>query len=355
MKRLLRWAAVLLALVLLVGGAAAWLGWRWLQQPYQGYSGEQTVQVASGTGAGQILAQLEAAGVLEDARPTRLYLIHVLGDPALKAGEYRFEQPLTPPQVLDKLIQGEVITHPVTLIEGRTLYEVAETLAQAGFGELDTFLAEMRNPTRIADLDPEADDLEGYLFPDTYRFARGTSEAAIVDTLVRTFRDRYLEEVEPLMDERDSDLNLNLRRLMTLASIIEKEAQLDEERPVISGVYTNRLRRGMLLQADPTVIYGLVRLGTYDGNLRRPDLRVDSPYNTYRYPGLPPGPIASPGLSSLLAAAQPADVPYYYFVSRNDGSHVFARTLREHNRNVDEWQKRYWRQRWAEERQRRQP
>ncbi len=132
---------------------------------------------------------------------------------------------------------------------------------------------------------------------------------------------------------------------MTLASIVEKEAQLDEERPVIAGVYRNRLDRGIGLYADPTVIFALKQLGTWDGDIRRRDLELDSPYNTYRYPGLPPGPICSPGLASLLAAATPADVPYIYFVSRNDGTHVFAETLREHNRNVDEWQRRYWRDR----------
>jgi UPF0755 protein len=141
-----------------------------------------------------------------------------------------------------------------------------------------------------------------------------------------------------------------VRDIVTLASIVETEAQLAEERAIIAGVYANRLRIGMPLQADPTVIYSLTLAGEYDGNLRRDDLKFDSPYNTYVYPGLPPGPIASPGLASLQAAARPADVPYLYFVSRNDGSHVFAETLREHNRNVHEWQKVYWRKKWAEER-----
>jgi UPF0755 protein len=139
--------------------------------------------------------------------------------------------------------------------------------------------------------------------------------------------------------------------VVTLASIVEKEARLAEERATIGGVYANRLARGIALYADPTVIYALKSQGTWDGNLRRPDLQLDSPYNTYRYPGLPPGPICSPGLASLRAAAAPAEVPYLYFVGRNDGSHVFAETLSEHNRNVDEWQRRYWRRRWAEDRE----
>ena len=141
-----------------------------------------------------------------------------------------------------------------------------------------------------------------------------------------------------------------LLEVVTLASIFEREATLDEERPLIAGVYAHRLRRGMALFADPTVIYALQLEGRWDGNLRRGDLELDSPYNTYRYPGLPPGPICSPGVSSLLAAAAPVDTDYLYFVSRNDGSHVFAATLDEHNRNVEQWQRRYWRERWARER-----
>ncbi len=202
----------------------------------------------------------------------------------------------------------------------------------------------MRSPARILDLDPDAADLEGYLFPDTYSFARGAGEDQIVDLMVSTFR-RNWEEVLAAR----SDVEPDPRELVTLASIVEKEALLDDERPLIAGVYRNRLRRGIALYADPTVIYALKLRGTWDGNLRRPDLELDSPYNTYRYPGLPPGPICSPGLASLLAAADPAQTDYLYFVSRNDGTHVFASTLREHNRNVERWQRRYWRERWRRE------
>ena len=174
--------------------------------------------------------------------------------------------------------------------------------------------------------------------------------------MVETFRSRTADLLAVLAgddstgeaDEPDD----GLRELVTLASIVEKECRLDEERPLVAGVYAHRLRIGMGLYADPTVIYALKKLGRWDGNLRRPDLKLDSPYNTYVGPGLPPGPICSPGLASLEAAAAPADIPYLYFVSRNDGSHVFARTLAEHNRNVSKWQKQYWRERWARERQR---
>ncbi|MEM7052724.1 MAG: endolytic transglycosylase MltG [Acidobacteriota bacterium] len=343
MKRLFR-ITLLLGLLLAVGLAFA--GWHLYQRtdrPFRGYSeAERTLIVAPGSGVRSILADLHAAGIVEDPTVARLYLVHVLDDPPLQAGEYRFREALSTRQVLARLIRGDIVTHPVTVIEGKTVEETAEALAAAGFGDAEAFVAAMRDPSPILDLDPAAEDLEGYLFPDTYRFPRGVDEKTIVATLVETFRQR-LEAIE-----RPADVSV--RELVTLASIVEKEAQLADERPVIAGVYRNRLDRGIALYADPTVIYALKRLGRWDGNIRRPDLQLDSPYNTYRYPGLPPGPICSPGAASLAAAAAPADVPFLYFVSRNDGSHVFARTLAEHNRNVNEWQKRYWRKRWAEER-----
>jgi UPF0755 protein len=337
---------VFLLLLLLAAAGAAWAGWT-LARPYHGYGGAgQTVVVQSGTGAAHILGQLEHSGVIPDALVARFYLVYWLRNPPLQAGEYRFAGPMNVPQVLRKLIRGDVISHPVTLVEGLTLEETAEQLARAGAGRQELLLQAMRSPQAIADLDPAATDLEGYLFPETYRFRQGTGEREIVLTLVKTFRDRYARLVRPLLAQRPQEL----RALATLASIVEKEAHESAERPVIAGVYRNRLEQKIGLAADPTVIFALKRLGRWDGSLHKDDLRLDSPYNTYRYAGLPPGPICSPGLASLQAAAQPAAVPYFYFVSRNDGTHVFAVTLAEHNRNVEIWQKRYWRERRAEER-----
>jgi UPF0755 protein len=278
--------------------------------------------------------------VLADAQLARSYLIYFLGDPKMQAGEYRFRGPLTTAQVLRMLIQGDTVTYSVTLVEGLTLEETAAQLAQEGFGRREVFLDLMRSPRLIADLDPDAPDLEGYLFPETYRFASGTGEREIVATLVKTFRRRFNREVRPLLAQGQG-----VRRLVTLASIVEKEAKVSSERPLIAAVYRNRLERNIGLAADPTVVYALKRLGRWNGNLRREDLRMDSPYNTYRWAGLPPGPICSPGLASLQGAADPADVPFLYFVSRNDGTHVFAETLEEHNRNVEIWQRQYWRNR----------
>jgi UPF0755 protein len=337
--------AVLLAGALAIGG-----GWWWLTRPYQGYAGsEKIVDVAPGSGAARILGELQREGVLTNARVARAYLVYALKNPPLQAGEYRFAGPMTLKEVLRKLIRGDVISRRVTIVPGFTLEDVAEQLAQSGAGRRDEFLRLMRSPALIADLDPAATDLEGYLYPDSYRFHVGVGEGEIVATLVKTFRSRFAQHVQPLAAGNPS----TLRQIVTLASIVEREAKASAERPLIAGVYRNRLRRHMGLDADPTVIFALRHLGRWDGTIHHEDLRVDSPYNTYRYAGLPPGPICSPGLACLAAAARPADVSYLYFVSRNDGTHVFASSLEEHNRNVDLWQRRYWRERRAQERRER--
>jgi UPF0755 protein len=338
-KRLLLVVALLVTLsALAVAAAATWF----LAAPYRGYpQDEQRVLVLPGASGQAILEQLAADGVIRHPLPARLYL-RWLGGPTLHAGEYRFGRPLTTLEVLDKLIRGEVVLHVVTVIEGLTLEETAQHLSASGFGQLERFLEAMRDPAPIIDLDADASDLEGYLFPDTYRFGRGTSEERIVGAMVENFRRRYRDHLEPGLPAAGER---TLREVVILASIVEKEARLPAERPLIAGVFHNRLVRGIALYADPTVVFVLKQQGRWDGNIRKVDLAIDSPYNTYRNAGLPPGPICSPGLGSLQAAVVPAEVPYLYFVSRNDGSHVFATTLQEHNRNVAQWQRRYWRER----------
>jgi UPF0755 protein len=346
-RRILLGLMVLLILLMVPAAFAGWSWWK-LQRPFKGYpDASRQVTIAQGTSVIQILQTLQEEGVIGDANLARFYLVYFMGDPALKAGDYSFSGPMSTPNVLEKIAKGQVITESVTLIEGLTLEEIAERLEQAGLGRREVFLDLMRSPELIADLDPEAPDLEGYLFPETYSFARHTDEQTVIATLVKTFRQRWEKQVSPLADRRPGR---GLREIITLASIVEKEARVPSERPIIAGVYFNRVQRGIGLMADPTVIYALKRLGQWNGNIRRTDLRVDSPYNTYRYAGLPPGPICNPGLASLQAAADPADVPYLYFVSRNDGTHVFSSTLPEHNRNVEIWQRQYWRERRARER-----
>jgi UPF0755 protein len=340
MTRSRRWlVATGLALLVAAAALAAW-AWRSLTRPF-GPAVPVTVDVPAGATATEILAELERRGVLADGRLARLYLVYVLDDPPLLAGEYRFTGMLAPLAVLDQLIRGEVVLHSVTIPEGLTLDETAELLGAAGFGDRAALRQAMLDPTPITDLDREATDLEGYLFPETYHFARATPPAGIVEALVAAFRARWERDLRGRLPAEGP----TLRALVTLASIVEKEARLAEERPLIAGVYANRLRRGIALYADPTVIYALKRDGTWDGNLTRDHLAMDSPYNTYRVGGLPPSPICSPGAASLAAAAAPAEVSFLYFVSRNDGSHVFASTLGEHNRNVEIWQRRFWRER----------
>ena len=346
-RRLLAWSVggTVAALIALAAMAAILVAWaeKELERP----RGTDTVEVVIERGAAMssILDQLAAVGVIGDPLMARLYLDYRRPEETLQAGEYRFKQPMSTVDALDRVIRGEVVTYPVTVVEGLTLRETAERLATEGFGELDAFLAAMASPALIADVDPAAESLEGYLFPDTYAFAAGTGEQEIVAAMVRNFRRRVEEHLGPA-----SRSDLDLRSLVTLASIVEKEAGAIEERPLVAAVFHNRLSRGIGLYADPTIIYALKMAGTWNGNLRRRDLELDSPYNTYRHPGLPPGPICSPGEHSLSAAARPADVPYLYFVSRNDGTHVFAETLAEHNRNVARWQVRFWRERRAAER-----
>lgn len=351
MARLLIAVSLIALLIASAGGLGAWWAWRQLQAPFHGFAGEELrAVIGGGDSVAGILETLESEGVIKDALLARVYWQFILKEPSIKAGEYLFQGASSTPVVLDKLVRGDVLTHRITILEGLTLAETAQLLAEGGFGSVDRFLEEMSHSKRVQSVDALAKDLEGYLFPDTYAFARGTSEAQIVDTMVSTFLTRF-DKVAPNRKWPNEHAPA-VRDLVTLASIVEKEALLDDERPVIAGVYTNRLRIGMGLYADPTLVYAMKLADRWDGNLRKQDLEMSSPYNTYRTVGLPPGPICSPGEASLAAAAEPAEVPHLYFVSRNDGAHVFADTLAEHNRNVYKWQKLYWRRRWAEERER---
>jgi UPF0755 protein len=218
---------------------------------------------------------------------------------------------------------------------------MAAVYESKGFGPAKEFLDAAKNASLVAAVDPDAKDLEGYLFPDTYKMPRRSTAAQLVARMVKGFMLALTPDLIEAADARQ----LTVRQFVTLASIVEKETGNKDERPMVAAVYANRLRIGMPLQCDPTVIYALDRLGRYTGNLTRDDLQFDSRYNTYRYPGLPPGPIASPGRASLEAAAHPAAADYLYFVSRNDGTHAFASTLDEHNRNVQKYQVQYFRDR----------
>ena len=340
MKKLL--VSLLVVVALVGGGAAAFVFYmvNRIQEPYKGFpEPERFVEIPSGTGAAEIRRRLVEAGVVSDELAFRAALMWTGQSRALKAGEYRFDRPMSVVDVVEKLARGDVYGHPITFPEGLTIREMAEIVESRGFGKADEFIKAARDGSLVNDLDPAAKDLEGYLFPETYTLPRGTPVATLVSLMVERFRDTYTA-LEP---KRSGQVDLSTRQIVTLASLVEKETGKAEERPLVAAVYRNRLDKNMAMQADPTVVYALVKAGTYDGNIRKRDLSFDSPYNTYKYAGLPPGPIASPGRAALEAALAPADVDYLYFVSRNDGSHAFAETLAKHNANVQEYQVLYFR------------
>lgn len=342
MKKLLACGA---GLVLLAGGLAAF-GARLLydraDEAYRGYDGAEVfVDIRPGTSTREIGRLLVASGVVRDETAFRTAVWRSGRDRGLQAGEYRFAAPLSALAVVETIAAGRVHLAPVTFPEGLTRHEMAALYGRSGFGSAEAFLAASARADLVADLDPDASDLEGYLFPETYSLPRGATADDLVEAMVAQFRRAFDADLRA----RGAARGLGVREVVTLASLIRRETGLDEERPIVSAVYNNRLARRMLLQCDPTVIYALQQAGLYDGNLTRENLRFDSPYNTYVYAGLPPGPIGAPNAADLRAAVAPADVSHLYFVSRNDGSHVFADTLREHNRNVREHQIEYFRRR----------
>jgi UPF0755 protein len=328
-------------LVVAAGAAAAWIQLR-VKAPYRGYSGaEQFVEIPPGSSTRAIGDRLVAAGIVRDPLTFRAALSLSGEARRLKAGEYRFDSPMTPADVIAKLARGDVFVVNFTVPEGLTIAEVAKLFESHGFGTASSFVEAAGNASLIHELDPAARDLEGYLFPETYPLSRHAQAAKVVATMVDRFDKTFNADMRAAAQKR----GLTVRQVVTLASIVEKETAKAEERPLVAGVYTNRLRIGMPLQCDPTVIYALTKAGRYNGNIHKDDLSIDSAYNTYRYPGLPPGPIASPGKASLEAALNPSDTAFLYFVSRNDGSHEFARSLEEHNRNVQRFQIKYFRDR----------
>ncbi len=333
--------AVLFLFVAALAGAAWWF-YSGVDRPYKGYEALETfVEIPQGAGSIAIARRLADAGVVSDVTSFRLALWVTGHGRHLQAGEYRFDRPMSARQVADKIARGDVFVRPITFPEGMTIKQMAALYESKGFGPAKDFAAAAANAALVSAIDPEARDLEGYLFPDTYKLPRRATAAQLVARMVQSF----MKALTPDLIEAADARQLTVRQLVTLASIVEKETGNKEERPLVAAVYANRLRIGMGLQCDPTVIYALERMGRYHGNLTREDLQLDSRYNTYRYAGLPPGPIASPGRAALEAAARPADAPFLYFVSRNDGSHAFAATLDEHNRNVQKYQIQYFRDR----------
>ncbi len=308
---------------------AAWLAYA-LYAPYRGFPPEGVfVDVPRGA-SGKAVARLLAEKGVVRSRVAFEALCRWRSRRALQAGEYFFDRPMTAFQVFDALAQGRIYEIYVTVPEGFTMFDIAALVAAHGLASREAFLEAARDPTQIRDLAPRAPSLEGFLFPATYPFPRHIPAQEIAAAMVRRFRGTW----QPLAETGASRAAPSAEAVVTLASLVERETSVPEERPLIAGVFTNRLRRGLALQCDPTVIYALALAGRYGGTLTSADLRFESPYNTYRHPGLPPGPIANPGAAALRAALDPPPVDYLYFVADGNGGHVFSKTLEEHNRNV---------------------
>jgi UPF0755 protein len=322
MKRLL------LLLLVLALSAVAWITYE-LHRPFRGTSGSLILELDPGTSAIQAAQLLADRGIIAFRVP---FLVrYALGRPrTLKAGEYMFNRPLRPLDVYWKLVRGEVYLHSVTIPEGSDRFDMARILHNRLGIDPQDFLRASGDGAAIQDLDPQAATLEGYLFPDTYFFPRGVTAETVIGTMLGQFRavlkTRIPPEIQPSPEE--------MRDVITLASLVEKETPLAEERSIVAGVFERRLKKRMPLQCDPTVIYAARLEGRPIGPILKSDLRIDSPYNTYRYPGLPPGPIASPGEASIRAALQPEPTEFLYFVSNNQGGHFFSKTLAEHQRRV---------------------
>lgn len=319
-------AAGFLTTLFLVGllAAGAWAAWK-IIFPY-GPSAETFVDIAPGSSSLQVARQLQDAGVVRSQYAFDLMRLWKRG--TLKAGEYRFDHPAPLTEVYRRIARGDIFTVAVTIPEGANIFDIAARVDQAGLVTRQQFLDAARQQAGlIADLDPGARSLEGYLFPDTYRFARRTSPVQMVSVMVRRFRAVAAQ----------IGLTRNVHRVVTIASLVERETAVEAERPLVASVFDNRLAKNMPLMSDPSVIYGLELEGRWQGVIHQSDLTGDTAYNTYVHAGLPPGPVANPGVKSLRAAMDPAHTDYLYFVAAGDdpqGHSVFSRTLDEQHRNV---------------------
>ncbi len=332
-----------LALVVLVAAVALAYAWRDLaafrDTPYGGPE-EKVVVIPGGASARAVIRTLAQAGALSgETRAWRYFRFMKRDRRPFRAGEYAFAGPLTPDQVLERIYLGKIRLHRFTVPEGLRMEEIAGIVEQSGMARADEILALARDPAVARALGLPFPTLEGFLYPDTYSFARGVSARTIVEAMVARFKEEYARADAA----RKPGVGLGLGEAATLASIVEKETGRGEERPRISCVFHNRLRLGMRLATDPTVMYAtMLRTGKWSKNISRADLLAPHPYNTYTTAGLPPGPIASAGAAALQAALAPSDCSDLYFVSRNDGTHVFCPTLACHNAAVRTWQVEYF-------------
>lgn len=328
MRKRLEKIAIILAAVILLAATHLYITF---YTPPSDRPESRTVVIERGLSFRMIAEKLEGAGVVRDA-DSFSFAARILGAyTKVKAGEYEFTTNMTPIEVLEYLVKGKIKRYIVTVPEGYSVREIAKALEEAGLVQKDLFIARALDPAFARSLGLAGPTLEGYLFPDTYVFNKGMSADEMIARMAERFRMVFAE-----FESEAERKGMSARKVITLASIIEKETGEPSERNLISAVFHNRLKKGIKLQSDPTVIYGIP---AFDGNIKKQHLSMKSPYNTYVIFGLPPGPIANPGKEAISAALRPAEADYLYFVSKNDGTHQFSRSLREHNRAVNQFQR----------------
>jgi UPF0755 protein len=325
--------AIIVLIVLIAGATAAWM-WYGMTNPYQDFPSDGVfVDIPHGASSRYVAFILKKNGVIRSAMAFEIYSRRH-AKRTLQAGEYFFDRAATGKDVFWKLAKGDVYQQPFTVREGETMFDIARELEAGKFMPAGDFLFASGDPALIRDFAPGAQTLEGFLFPATYELPRHPSASELTAEMVHKFKEEW-RRISPgpgaLPDQADPQ---SVTRIVTLASLVERETPKPEERPLVAGVFENRLRHDMRLQCDPTVIYGMERFGKYNGTLTGKDLSFDSIYNTYEHAGLPPGPIGNPGEASLRAALQPAKTDYLYFVANTHGGHFFSATLAEHNKNV---------------------
>lgn len=324
MKILIRLFLVLVLLAIAGGGYL----WYLLNQPYQGFQEARILDFPHGTSTAQMAQLLQGAGVI---RSSPLFQIgHYLSPgAALQAGEYKFDKPASTMDVLRKIARGDTFYYELVIPEGNNLFDIAELIDALKIFPKERFLAVARSPKMIEDLDPQAPSLEGYLFPDTYRVNRQTTAETLCRTMTHRFREMW----------RKLDTRADVHAAITMASLVEREAHIPGDRPLIASVFRNRLNLGMKLDCDPTTVYAALLDGRYRGTIHRSDLESENLFNTYTHTGLPPGPIANPGIGSIKAALNPATTDYLFFVAKADGSggHTFSSSLAEHSAAVSDY------------------
>ncbi len=327
-----RRVTLILLVILTAGAAGMWIDLQnFARRPAGSEDTPVVISVVSGQSLNRVADELRRHGIISSGLRFRL-LAHLRGeDKLLKAGEYALTSTMTPLQVLDALVRNKVLLHRLTVPEGFNHTQIAAEIARLELADAAAFLSLVNDPSLAAGLGHRVASLEGYLFPDTYYFPKGVTPRRIVETMVGHFNAQFSQAWR----QRSERLNMTVHQVVTLASIIEKETGDPRERPLISSVFHNRLKKKMRLESDPTVIYGLK---DFDGNLTRNHLLTPSPYNTYLIAGLPPGPIANPGRAAIEAALFPVQSDFLYFVSKQDGTHTFSKTYREHSAAVRKYQ-----------------